>query len=62
MGADAALAACLGLLLFLHVVVLLFVFLVAVRELAPSAPLELDSELLRKFLIVPPRPSGVVCI
>jgi hypothetical protein len=51
---DAALAACLGLSLFVHVVVLLFVFLVAVRELAPADPLELDSELLRKFLIVPP--------
>lgn len=51
---DGALAACLGLSLFAHVASLLFVFLVAVRELAPVDPLELDSELLRKFLIVPP--------
>lgn len=51
---DGALPAMLGLSLFVHVAVLLFVFLVAVREMAPADPLELDNELLRKFLIVPP--------
>jgi hypothetical protein len=51
---DGALPASLGLSLFLHAVVLLFVFVIAAREYAPPEPLELDSELLRKFLINPP--------
>jgi TonB family protein len=46
--------ACVGLSIFAHVASLLFLFLVAARELAPPGELELDSELVRKFLIVPP--------
>jgi hypothetical protein len=51
---DGALIACLGLSVFAHVTALVFLFLVAAQELAPVAGLELDSELLRKFLVVPP--------
>jgi hypothetical protein len=51
---DGVLPTSLGLSVFLHVVLLLFVFVIAVQELAPSDPLELDNELLRQFLIVPP--------
>jgi outer membrane biosynthesis protein TonB len=51
---DGALIACVGLSVFIHVAALVFLFLVAAQELAPAAGLELDSELLRKFLIVPP--------
>jgi hypothetical protein len=51
---DGALIACLGLSVFVHVASLVFLFFVAAQELAPAAGLELDSELLRKFLIVPP--------
>jgi hypothetical protein len=51
---DGALIACLGLSIFAHVVALVFLFLVAAKELAPASPLELDSELVRKFLVTPP--------
>ncbi len=51
---DGALLACLGLSLFMHVAAMLFFFLVAAQELAPVSDLELDSALLRKFLVVPP--------
>jgi hypothetical protein len=51
---DGALFACLALSVFAHVTALLFLFLVAAQELSPVAGLELDSELLRKFLVVPP--------
>jgi hypothetical protein len=51
---DAALATCIGLSIFLHVATLLFLFLVAAEELAPEGTGELDSELVRKFLITPP--------
>lgn len=51
---DGALAACVGLSIFAHVASLLFLFLVAAREFAPPGSLELDSELMRKFLVVPP--------
>ena len=51
---DAAFATCIGLSVFLHVAALLFLFVVAAEELAPEAGGELDSELVRKFLITPP--------
>lgn len=51
---DGALIACIGLSVFAHVVSLLFLFVVAARELAPASPLELDAELVRKFLVTPP--------
>jgi hypothetical protein len=51
---DGALLACLGLSLFAHVVLLLFLFLVVQKEFDPGDALELDSALLRKFLVVPP--------
>ena len=51
---DGALVACIGLSVFAHVASLVFLFLVAAQELSPLAGLELDSELLRKFLVVPP--------
>lgn len=51
---DGALIACVGLSVFVHVASLVFLFLVAAQELAPAAGLELDSELLRKFLVSPP--------
>jgi hypothetical protein len=46
--------ASLGLSLFLHVGYLLFLFLVAAQELAPRDALELDTELVKKFLVTPP--------
>ena len=51
---DGALAAAFGLSTFVHVALLLFLFLVAARELSPLSPLELDAALVEKFLIVPP--------
>ena len=51
---DGAMLACLGLSIFAHVVGLLFLFLVVQKEFGAAEELELDSELLRKFLIVPP--------
>jgi hypothetical protein len=51
---DGALIACVALSVFLHVVSMLFLFVVAARELAPVSGLELDSDLVRKFLVVPP--------
>jgi TonB family protein len=51
---DGALLACLGLSVFVHVASLLFLFLVAAKELAPTSALELDSELVRKFMVTPP--------
>jgi hypothetical protein len=51
---DGALIACLGLSVFMHVASLLFFFLVAAGELAPADDLELSSELLKQFLVVPP--------
>jgi hypothetical protein len=51
---DGALLACLGLSVFAHVVGLLFLLLVVRNELDPGDALELNSELLRKFLVVPP--------
>jgi len=51
---DGALLACLGLSTFAHVVGLLFLFLVVQKEFGAGDELELNSELVRKFLIVPP--------
>jgi hypothetical protein len=51
---DPAVLACLGLSIFLHVGALLFLFLVAAKEFAPVGALELDAELVKKFLVVPP--------
>jgi TonB family protein len=51
---DGALAAAFGLSTFVHVGLLLFLFLVAARELSPLSHLELDAALVEKYLIVPP--------
>jgi outer membrane biosynthesis protein TonB len=51
---DPAVLACLGLSIFLHVGALLFLFLVAAKEFAPAGALELDTELVKRFLVVPP--------
>jgi hypothetical protein len=51
---DPAVLACLGLSIFLHVGALLFLFLVAAKELAPVGAFELDAELVKKYLVVPP--------
>lgn len=51
---DYAALACLGLSLFLHVALLLFLFLVAAKEFAPAGELELDTELVKRFMVVPP--------
>jgi hypothetical protein len=51
---DTAVLACFGLSTFLHVGALLFLFLVAAKEFAPPSALELDTELVKKFLVVPP--------
>lgn len=51
---DGALIACVGLSIFLHVVGLLFVFLIASQEFAGPESLELNSDLARKFLVMPP--------
>lgn len=51
---DPAVLACWGLSLFLHVGVLLFLFLVAAKEFSPAGELELDADLVKRFLVVPP--------
>jgi len=51
---DPGVLACLGLSIFLHVGALLFLFLVALQEFAPVGELELDTELVKRFLVVPP--------
>jgi hypothetical protein len=51
---DPALLACLGFSIFVHVGALLFLFLVAAREFAPAGALELDADLVKRFLVVPP--------
>jgi len=51
---DASLLACLGLSLFLQVGALLFLFLVAVREYAPVDTRDLNPELVKRFMVVPP--------
>jgi hypothetical protein len=51
---DFSVLACLGLSLFLHVTVLLFLFLVAAKEFAPAGELELDADLVKRFMVVPP--------
>jgi hypothetical protein len=51
---DAALQACLGLSLFVHIAFLLFLFLVAAQEFAPRDSLELDRDLVKRFMVVPP--------
>jgi hypothetical protein len=38
----------------LHVGALLFLFLVAAKEFAPAGALELDAELVKRFMVVPP--------
>jgi len=49
-----ALFACLGLSVFVHVGGLLFLFLVAAKEFPVTQSLEVDAELLRDFMVVPP--------
>jgi hypothetical protein len=51
---DFAVLACFGLSLFLHVTVLLFLFLIAAKEFAPAGDLELDTDLVKRFMVVPP--------
>lgn len=51
---DGGLLACYGLSIFLHVGALLFLFLVAAKEFAPAGALELDTDLVKRFLVVPP--------
>jgi hypothetical protein len=51
---DFSVLACVGLSLFMHVTVLLFLFLIAAKEFAPVGDLELDTELVKKFMVVPP--------
>lgn len=53
-GRDPALVACFGFSIFVHVGALLFLFLVAAREFAPAGALELDADLVKRFLVVPP--------
>lgn len=51
---DPALLACFGLSVFLHVALLVFLFFVAAKEQPPREALELDTELVKRFLVVPP--------
>jgi hypothetical protein len=51
---DPAILTCFGLSVFLHVAALLFLFLVAAKEFAPAGALELDAELVKRFMVVPP--------
>jgi hypothetical protein len=51
---DPAFLACFGFSVFVHVGALLFLFLVAAREFAPAGALELDADLVKRFLVVPP--------
>jgi hypothetical protein len=51
---DPGLVACFGFSVFVHVGALLFLFLVAAREFAPAGALELDADLVKRFLVVPP--------
>jgi hypothetical protein len=51
---DSALVACFGLSVFVHVAILVFLFFVAAKEFAPAESLELDTDLVKKFLVVPP--------
>ena len=53
-GRDPALVACFGFSIFVHVGALLFLFLVAAREFAPAGALELDADLVKRFMVVPP--------
>ena len=54
---DAALLASLGLSIFWHVGALLFLFLIAAKEFAPVDELEVNTELLKRFMVVPPPPD-----
>ena len=51
---DSALLACLSLSVFVHVAALLFLFLVAANEFASTEDLEVDPELMKKFMVVQP--------
>jgi hypothetical protein len=51
---DFSVLACFGLSLFIHVTVLLFLFLIAAKEFAPAGELELDADLVKRFMVVPP--------
>ncbi len=51
---DPALLACLGLSVFAHVALLVFLFFVAAKEFAPTESLELDTELVKRFMVIPP--------
>lgn len=51
---DPALIASVGFSVFVHVGALLFLSIVAAREFAPPGALELDADLVKRFLVVPP--------
>ena len=51
---DTGLQASLGLSLVMHIAALIFLFLVAAKEFAPAASGELDADLVKRFLVVPP--------
>ena len=51
---DPAALACWGLSAFLHVGLLLFLMLIASKEFSRAGELELDTELVKRFLVVPP--------
>lgn len=51
---DGGLLGSLGLSIFLHTAVLVFLFFAAAREFAPSDELELDASLVKRFMVVPP--------
>jgi hypothetical protein len=51
---DGSVLACLGFSLFVHVGGLLFLSLVAAKEFAAPGALDLDAELVKRFMVVPP--------
>lgn len=51
---DGAVLASLGFSLFVHVGGLLFLSLVAAKEFAAPGELELDADLVKRFMVVPP--------
>ncbi|HEX2675295.1 MAG TPA: hypothetical protein VHM19_01615, partial [Polyangiales bacterium] len=51
---DPAILACLGLSMFAHIALLVFLLVVARKEFAETESGELDTELVKRFLVVPP--------
>jgi hypothetical protein len=51
---DFSVLACFGLSTFLHVTLLLFLFLIAAKEFSPAGELELDTDLVKRFMVTPP--------